>query len=251
MNLTRFERLSKAMASKRANRQESPVASPEAATDTDKKIEFLFVQTYQSGTISPIDGEAARYSLSLEAGSGQTIFFSNRPDRITGAAPTPQFLDGLGFFDDNPPNAALVFEAAPGNTDVAVVELYNPMYDPVSRGVTYEVEVLENWQTELDLGFQEAPADLAAIAPSFGAAQLFIDDCADAEMWCVNKYSKEVVNTIPNSLHDGFCYSWSAWMCLPCQPRITDSKLSETYWIDWCNLKVLDCNNVCTIRGFW
>jgi hypothetical protein len=252
MNTSRFERLSKAMASKRVNRQESPDATPEAESVTDEKVEFLFVQTYQSGTISPTEGNPRRYTLSLESGTGQTVYFSNRPERIAGSAPTPQFLAGLGFFDDNPPNAALVFEAAPENTDVAVIELYNPMYDPESQGVTYEVEVLANWEKELALGFQEAPTDLSAIASSFGAAQLFIDDCADADMWCINKYSKEVVKTIPNSLHDGFCYSWSAWMCLPCQPRITDSKLAEKYWIDWCNLKNFACgDNDCTIKGFW
>jgi hypothetical protein len=251
-----FNRISKLLAQGRGARAGSPEsggqdATPEAGPDYTGKVEFLFVQTYQSGTIAPVEGQDGRYSLALEAGTGQTVYFSDRPERIAGAAPTPQFLDGLGFFADNPPNAALVFEAAPGNTDVAVVELFNPVYDPETQGVTYEVEVLENWQTALDLGFQEAPADLASIAPSFGAARLFIDDCADADMQCINKYTKDVIRVIPNDAHDGFCYSWGAWMCLPCQPKITDSRQAEQYWIDWCNLKVLACNDVCTIRGFW
>ena len=38
--------------------------------------------------------------------------------------------------------------------------------------------MLAEWEDALGVGFTEAPADLAALAPSFGAAHLFIDDCA-------------------------------------------------------------------------
>src|SRR5215218_5357799 len=190
-------------------------ATPDAAAEGTSAPAMLFVQTYQSGTITPTEGVDGRYTLTLEGGHGQTIYFSDRPDRVVGADPTPQFLEGLGFLPENPPNAALVVETAPGETDVAVVELFNPVYDPVSQGVTYEIEVLSNWQAELEMEFTEAPADLATLAPSFGSAQLFIDDCAAGMVYC-DTGTKRVGNfddwAIP------FCYKPQYAECHPCIP---------------------------------
>src|SRR5688572_25100143 len=160
-------------------------STPAPAFDPAQKVDFLFVQTFQRGAIAPVDGTDGRYTVTLDGGTGQTVYFADRPDRTVGATPTPQFLEGLGFSADNPPNAALVIETAPGETDVAVVELFNPLYDPVTQGVTYEVEVLANWQVSLEMGFQEAPTDLAALAPSFGSAHLFIDDCPYETIYCM------------------------------------------------------------------
>ncbi len=154
------------------------------ADDAGSGPAMLFLQSFKSGSIAPKDGDKGRYVLTLEQGLGQTIFFSDRPERIVGATPTDQFLGALGFVESNPPNAALVVETAPGEVDIAVVELYSPVFDPDSPGVTYEIEVLKNWEESLEMGFQEAPTDLATLAPSFGAAQLFIDDCPDATMYC-------------------------------------------------------------------
>ena len=75
---------------------------------------MLFVQTFQSGTIATVEGVEGRYTLTLEGGHGQTVYFSDRPARLAGATSTGEFLDRLGFPDDNPPNAALVVETAPG-----------------------------------------------------------------------------------------------------------------------------------------
>ena len=75
---------------------------------------MLFIQSFQSGSVVPKDGAEGRYTLTLEQGLGHTIYFSDRPDRIVGAPRPPQFLEGLGFPDDNPPNAALVVETADG-----------------------------------------------------------------------------------------------------------------------------------------
>ena len=216
------------------------VVDPDAPVD---KTTFLFVQTYQAGTITPTEGVDGRYTLTLEQGHGQTIYFSDRPDRIVGANPTPQFLEGLGFPDDNPPNAALVVETAPGETDVAVVELFNPLYDPETQGVTYEIEVLGNWQAELEMEFHEAPTDLATLAPSFGSAQLFIDDCADGTVYCVAG-TKRVGNfddwAIP------FCYKPQYATCHPCIPDPNfDLDALNAAWTNACNSHYHDeCNGI-------
>ncbi|HEV2527138.1 MAG TPA: hypothetical protein VGT61_01640, partial [Thermomicrobiales bacterium] len=125
------------------------------ASDAATRTEFLFVQSFQAGSIEPKEGVDGRYTLTLEAGLGQTVYFSDRPERLVGTAPTPQFLDGLGFPENNPPNAALVVETGVGETDIAVVELFAPVYDAATHTATYEVEVLANWETSTELGFTQ------------------------------------------------------------------------------------------------
>jgi hypothetical protein len=219
-------------------------ATPEVGATGPK---MLFVQTYQSGTISPKEGDDGRYILSLEAGNGQTVYFSDRPDRIVGTNPTPQFLEGLGFPDDNPPNAALVVETSPTDSDIAVVELFAPKYDPESQSVSFEIEVLANWQKSLEMEFSEAPTDLATFVPSFGAAQLFIDDCPDMTMTCYTMDGQTPVRqgTIDNGEHDGFCYSWGRAGCYPCQPW--DPNNAYAYWAAQCNQRFDGCAGECGV----
>ena len=208
---------------------------------------MLFVQTFQAGSIAPKEGAEGRYSLSLESGVGQTIYFSDRPDRIVGATGTQEFLDTLGFPDDDPPNAALVVQNAAGETDIAVIELFSPVYDEGTQGLTYEIEVLENWAAELEMGFQEEPTNLAEIEPSFGAAHLFIDgilDCPDHDLICYpngGRWQEGGVGRIANADHDGFCVSGATFFCYPCK-----SPDGGGNWADECNRRFGDCNGNCT-----
>lgn len=218
------------------------VATPEATAETAHSM--LFLQSFRSGSIARKNGAKDRFNLTLEQGLGQTIYFSDRPDRIVGTSPTADFLDGLGFPAENPPNAALVIETAPGQTDIAVVQLFSPVYDVNSHGVTYEVEVLANWQAALEMGFTEAPTDLAALAPGFGSAQLFIDDCPDSEIYCW--HGQSFVGTIASSEHDGFCYSWVHAACLPCKPWTEEWLALADWWSRRCNAKFSKCGGQCT-----
>ena len=135
-------------------------------------------------------------------------------------------------------------ETAPGETDVAVVELFNPLYDPVSQSVTYEVEVLGNWQAELDMEFHEAPTDLAALAPAFGSAQLFIDDCASGDIWCKSNDG----GIYPGATYGRAAYDaemcWNYSLCQPCEPyghTYPDYCAGYTYWKNQCNAKFDSC----------
>lgn len=224
MEASRFDRISKLFARRRFAMKREATPGP-ADAGVRPAPEFLFIQTYRAGAIAPKVGGNGRYILTLEAGTGQTVYFSDRPDRVVGATPTTQFLNTLGFPDDNPPNAALVVEDGAGNTDVAVIELFEPVYDPVTRGVTYEVEVLGNWQDELKVGLSDAPIDPAALEPSFGTAHLFIDgllDCPNADIVCQDDRSGQQYGTIPGSWIDNFCqvtsYDWDTLkrVCVPC-----------------------------------
>lgn len=223
-----------------AARQATPEPAP--ATETPVDTSTLFVQAFQAGSITPTEGTEGHFTVSLEGGLGQTIYFSDRPNRVVGAWPTAAFLGTLGFFPDNPPNAAILMERD-GETDFAVVELFNPVYDEQAANLTYEVKVLEAWEQTTEIQFGDAPADLAQLAPSFGATHLLIDglwDCEDATMSCM--HNGNVVGTIANEEHDGYCAHEFA--CMPCTNQ------DPSYWAGVCNERFSDCNGECNVWNF-
>jgi hypothetical protein len=116
-------------------------------------VEYMFAQT-SSGVSIGADGR-----VTLNGVSRTTLFFSDRPHRVTGHIPTDEFIaqwgDGDDSFASDPPNALLsLFEEQHVN-DVVVV-----LSDPVlSNGdLSYAVEVTDG-----------------ELAPSDGPASLFID----------------------------------------------------------------------------
>jgi hypothetical protein len=121
------------------------------AADPDN-IEYMFAQT--SAGISIGDGR-----ITLNNVSAATLFFSDRPDRLTGHVTTDEFVGSWGAGDNSfaadPPNAVLsIFEEETVN-DVVVV-----LSDPVlSNGdLSYAVEVTDG-----------------ELAASTGPVSLFID----------------------------------------------------------------------------
>ncbi len=222
-------------------------ATPEMVTlpPNDDEVTHLFVQSFQSGSIAPATGAFGTHTVTLEQGMGQTIYFADRPSRDVGVAPTPAFLDGLGFDDDNPPNAALLVDAGDGTTDIAVVELFNPTYDEATHTATYDIAVLANWQNDLELGFQEAPTDLSDLSDNFGAAHLFIDSCGTRDVGCLKAGGD------PNNVEDfaGFfehqplCFWFSEFSCQVCTPD--DASNRRPYWRRMCNETFPACNDQC------
>jgi hypothetical protein len=233
MASTRFDTISRIFARRKAADRISQEATP--TTGDSEKIPYLFVQSFGDGTITPKPGEDGAYTITLEHGLGQTLYFGDRPSRDVGTVPTGRFLQGLGFSDDNPPNAALVVDDGAGGTEIAVVELTSPTYDEASRTATYDVKVLEAWEESTELGLTDAPADLADLPASFGAAHLFIDDCSDDGIACV-QMGYGVEYWYPNQ---GFC--WNYGICVPCVPYGHVNPYDGAAW-DWWNAK---CRNGC------
>lgn len=87
-----------------------------------KEIEALFVQT--AGGMAYHDGKLTMHDL-----APTTLFFSDRPDRVTGHISSEEFVDswdkGPDNFASNPPNAVLSVFHPDGVSDV-VVELTQP-----------------------------------------------------------------------------------------------------------------------------
>jgi hypothetical protein len=251
MDATRFDTLARRFAGRRLSRRRALVRAggglaagalaaagwgaaraASAAGDGDGPT-MLFVQAFQAGGVAPKDGAEGRYTLTLEQGLGHTIYFSDRPERIVGATSTPQFLAGLGFPPDNPPNAALVVETAPEQTEVAVLELFAPAYDEASRTATYEVAVLAEWEREQGGDFAETKADLAQLLPQFGAAHLFIDGCVPVSIYCIKGCSNPHYLGSPP-----MCWNGGMGICEPC-----DGGWAGT--TDACNATFADCDGQC------
>lgn len=223
----------------------SPAASP-AATD-DGASAFLFVQSAAGGSFvqtpaaTPAAGSGApTYTLTLDGHTGGTIFFSDRPARIFGQAPTDRFIAGLGFSPSNPPNAAIVTHGEDGTDDVLIVELLNPAYDPDSGALSYDATVLGSYVDD-GLAFQAATQQDDALPATLGATTLFIDDCPDLSDCIVTGgpvYSAKVIGPIPGGPY-GQCWHWKDFDCKPCDGH------DDGYFADLCNQSYSECNNEC------
>jgi hypothetical protein len=228
-----------------------------------EKLTYMFVQSFQSGSIGPKEGSDDTYTVTLEQGTGQTIYFADRPSRDVGTVATGQFLQGLGFSEDNPPNAAIVIDTGDGETDIAVVELLNPDVSADGTGVTYDVQFLDNWEDSLEWGFSEAPADLPQIATDFGAAHLFIDDCPSVNITCCPAsrhgglmQTCELGSSVGTISDVPFCWHLGLLWCEPCQPdfdgwdHIGDSYW-KNYWSNQCDAAFSSCDDPGGCRASW
>jgi hypothetical protein len=217
----------------------TPEASPVAVPVEGSGTEFLFVQTLGAGSLAPASEGDGTMVLTADHLAGQTLYFSDRPERIVGMAPTEQFLGasgtgGLGFTPSDPPNAALVFGGSDGAADqVAVVELIDPRYDAASGQVTYTVKLLDD-VSQVDMTLEQTPVTVTDAVQEFTAASLFIDDCPDGEVYC----STSVDNTV-NVYNSGFCWDTLNLCCYACAAN------SLQWWTDYCNQNNPGCNGQC------
>ena len=191
----------------------TPVASPHAVVTTTNQ-QFMFVQTASSGTWMPDSTEPGLFLLTLTGVSAQTIYFSDRPDRIVGVVTTGEFMDTLGFTPENPPNAAVVTRAGQ-DEDVLVVELIDPVFDAEALTLTYRARVLEDYH-ESGLSFLAGRQDDLELPASFDEASLFIDDCPDDNFWCL----KTCIDAPGFADNVGTCWHWLPPGCYPCDQDI-------------------------------
>ena len=132
---------------------------------------FLIVQHSNSGSLSTINETA--YSLELNRISDNTILFAERPDRIVKSLTTDNFIGNWSKGADNfvmdPPNAVIVVNDNEGQQNIAIIELFNPVYDSDKKSLKYDV--IPDNATSIDL-------------PSmFGQNTLVIDACCNSG-WC-------------------------------------------------------------------
>ena len=131
------------------------------------EAKFLFIQSAQSGLVSKVN--ATTSTLELNDVSDKTILFSDRPDRIVGAANTTDFIGNWSIGENNfavdPPNAVLIVDYIEQKQEFAVIELFNPQYDPEANTLKYDITA-ENATTTTSIN----------LPGEFGQSTLVIDD---------------------------------------------------------------------------
>lgn len=224
----------------------APTASPAAGDGAHDPV-FLFVQLAEAGTWMP-SGEADDvFLLSLSGVSGQTLFFSDRPDRIVGTMETSGFLESLGFTPINPPNAAAVVRTPEGERDVLVVELFDPVYtediaNPGADTLVYKARVLDAYH-DGNLQSWYAEEDDPTLPEAFTDISLLIDDCADLA-WCYRDGAtifdpKTPIGPLPGGTI-GMCWQYPLGGCQPC-----DRHHGLWYYWNLCNEAYADCRGNC------
>jgi len=209
-------------------------ASPDAASEAG--VPFMFVQTFGAGSLDAATEGVPNMLLVADHLAGQTLYFSDRPERIVGMVPTEQFLaggnkdQGLGFTPTDPPNAALVLP----DDKILVVELFDPQYDPSSGQVRYQLHVLDD-VSQVDLKLETEPLTIAEAVGDFTAASLFIDDCPDGQIVC---YASDG-STVIGNIQSGYCWSWASACCAPCGGSGAGD------WSGTCNATFTGCNGAC------
>lgn len=187
--------------------------TPDPNADGPEDPAFLFVQPFDSGTWMPNPDQPDTYILTLTGAAAQTIYFSDRPERIVGLSPTDEFLESLGFTPANPPNAALVSHSDTGEQDVLVIELFDPEYDAGTGVLTYQARILADYEG----------AGLASLARTqqddehperFGAGNLFIDDCPVGTAACYKEIDDKRQGV--GEFTWKCCYDSDSKTCTPC-----------------------------------
>ena len=143
---------------------EFTITDDTSVEDIEDHLELLFVMTGSSGTIKPIsDDSDSTHMLTINDVSKSTVYFSDRPARISGHMPTQDLIDiwnvGEDDFQVDPPNVSI--EIFDGDDVITIVaELTNPIYDAETDSITFNAIIL----SEGDL------------PEEFGAVALFIDN---------------------------------------------------------------------------
>lgn len=131
--------------------------SKTSSTSSEEPL-FMFVQVADD---LKVDDAAKTFRL-VDVGQ-QTVFFSDRPDRIAGHLKMDKYLDewtekaGKDNFSANPPNATLsVYEPGQADNALAVVEITNPRIE--GSDLIYSYKLIDG-----------------SLPASGGATTLFID----------------------------------------------------------------------------
>jgi hypothetical protein len=231
MNPHRPARLAQLFTDRQSSHRRAVLAAPAV------KVEYLFVQSFRSGSMTPKAGEDGTFELTLDNGLGHTVYFSDRPERVVGTAATAQFLKTFPFGVNNPPNAALVLEAGSDDAGVVVMELTEPNYDEATQTATYAARVIAG-DDKLAVKFQQTSKDAGEIRAEFGAASLFIDDCPDL-VDCFHPWY-HAVGPIPGGPY-GRCWDWDDFHCDACSGQ------DMTYYDGLCNDAYSDCEDQCGV----
>ena len=136
----------------------STAASQTAPSAASSKTQLMFVQSAEDLKVDP-----SKNTFRLVKVNQQTLYFSDRPERIAGHMKMDQYLaewakaEGPDNFSSDPPNAILsVYELGEDNNTVVVVKISHPVVD--GNDLVYSYKLIKG-----------------SIPANGGATALFID----------------------------------------------------------------------------
>lgn len=119
----------------------STAAGQTASTPSTQAPQFMFVQSAEDLKV-----DLAKSTFRLVKVNQQTLYFSDRPNRIAGHMKMPDYLvewtkaEGLDNFSSDPPNAILsVYEPGQPDNTVVVVKISHPVVDGSDLVYSYKV----------------------------------------------------------------------------------------------------------------
>ncbi len=122
---------------------ELPVLSSPKESSASNRIQLMFVQTAEDIKIDP-----ATKTLRLVNVNQQTLYFSDRPNRIAGNITMAAYMDewksgeGPDNFSNDPPNATIsIYEPGRQDNTIAVVEISHPVIE--GKDLLYKYRVIE------------------------------------------------------------------------------------------------------------
>jgi len=144
------------------------------STGPEEMISYLFIEEGQSGSL--VKGQDNTLTLTIHGVRDDTVFFSDRPARISGLIDTGLFSTSSLWYESNPPNAALMLPDAPETNDTVILTVSNPRYDKEKSTLVYSAALVPDYHGE-GLKAYLVFAD-PAIPEEFGKVILFIDSAA-------------------------------------------------------------------------
>ena len=133
-------------------------AASQTAPAATSKTQLMFVQSAEDLKV-----DSAKSIFRLVKVNQQTLYFSDRPERIAGHMKMDQYLaewakaEGPDNFNSDPPNAILsVFEPGQADNTVVVVKISHPVVD--GNDIVYSYKIIQG-----------------AMPGNGGATALFID----------------------------------------------------------------------------
>jgi hypothetical protein len=155
-----------------AAQEATPLATPMASPVAGAPLHALFVQAFTTGRLEP-GAEAGTATLTLLAPVGETVYFSDQPERIAGVVASDALWQVLGPETAKPLHAALILDR-PAGDQVVALELVDGSADAAGT-VTYTVRVLPDTSAlGFDLTQSATPLTDVTDAFDFGPSHLFV-----------------------------------------------------------------------------
>ena len=153
----------------------------------------LLFSTHGSSGSFKRNRDKGSYTIKLDGLSDRITWFNDLPERKAGSEDIEDFIGGWngGFPDGVNPNAALEFTDKNGESDVAVFEMFRPVYNPKRDTLKFRAKINDGQVLDGGLESHSVRAD-GKFTKQFSDSSLFIDN------WVL----KDTKLTINNNLQE-------------------------------------------------